>query len=379
MSGDSSRRRDKRAIPCEDLEGEEAYNIAVRQVSLKKSTPKRGRGSGNISGDRGSLTGQHLEDNGGREGKTIPIEVNKTIRLGEIDSSYLVHSPLFPKKRPPTKYDSSLQLEYQSYEGTSIQVKLAREENPYSQPKHVGIDKRFWSLFHYSFYSSVCLSKPRIRKMQLVDWQHFENFEKPEVEDVLEVVDKFHMKDLMGFKYDWNAEIIARFHATFYYDSHTNIIHWMTEGVHYKIDFVTFARLLGFGKTYRERDTIYFENHLKNHQIAYAYILDEMAQGITLGLKPMYYVLNNLIRQTIYPKGGSDSTSLRGFAPNLIAKLLPGAAPFSVSKFMWYDLITSMDNGVDNFPYAPYVMYIIELVTGYIFKKDCEHCSYQVK
>jgi hypothetical protein len=38
-----------------------------------------------------------------------------------------------------------------------------------------------------------------------------------------------------------------------------------------------------------------------------------------------------------------------------------------------------MDNGVDNFLYAPYVMYIIELVTGYIFKKDCEHCSYQVK
>jgi hypothetical protein len=59
--------------------------------------------------------------------------------------------------------------------------------------------------------------------------------------------------------------------------------------------------------------------------------------------------------------------------------MLPGATPFSVSKFIWHDLITSMDNGVHNFPYAPYVMYIIELVTGYIFKKDCEHCSYQVK
>jgi hypothetical protein len=90
-------------------------------------------------------------------------------------------------------------------------------------------------------------------------------------------------------------------------------------------------------------------------------------------------VLNNLLRQTIYPKGGSDSTSLRGLAPNLIARMLPGAIPFSVSKFIWHDLITSMDNGVENFPYAPYVMYIIELVTGYIFKKDCEHCSYQVK
>jgi hypothetical protein len=324
------------------------------------------------------LTGQHVDDNGGREGKTIPIAVNALVSLGEIDSCYLVHYPLFPKKRPPTMYDSSLQLEYQSFEGAYVQAKLAMEKNPYTQPKHAGIEKRFWSLFHYSFYSSVCLSKPRIRKMQWVDWQHFENFDKLEVEEVLEIVERFPMKDLMGFKYDWNAEIIAQFHATFFYDSFTDSIHWMTEGIHYKINYVTSVMLLGFGKTNRDRDTIKFENHLKNHRIADAYFLDEMAQGTTLGLKPVYYVLNNLLRQTIYPKGGSDSTSLTGLAPNLIARKLPGAAPFSVSKFIWHDLITSMDNGVDNFPYVAYVMYIMELVTGFIFK-DCEHCSYQVK
>jgi hypothetical protein len=66
--------------------------------------------------------------------------------------------------------------------------------------------------------------------------------------------------------------------------------------VHYKIDFVSFASLLGFGKIDRDRDTINFENHLKNHQIADAYFFDEMAQGTTLGLKPVYYVLNNLLR-----------------------------------------------------------------------------------
>jgi hypothetical protein len=120
-------------------------------------------------GQKGSLTGQHVEDNGGQEGETIPIVVNTPVTLGSIDSSYLVHYPLYPKKRPPTKYDISLQLEYQSYEGTYVQVKLAKKENPYTQPKHAGIDKRFWSLFHYSFYSSVCLSKPRIRNMQWVD------------------------------------------------------------------------------------------------------------------------------------------------------------------------------------------------------------------
>jgi hypothetical protein len=85
-----------------------------------------------------------------------------------------------------------------------------------------------------------------------VDWQHFENLGKPEVEEVLEVVNKYQMKDLMGFKYDWNAEIIAQFHATFFYDSNVDTIHWMTQGVHYKIDFVTFVRLLGFGKEDRE-------------------------------------------------------------------------------------------------------------------------------
>jgi hypothetical protein len=29
------------------------------------------------------------------------------------------------------------------------------------------------------------------------------------VEEILEIVERFQMKDLMGFKYDWNAEIIA--------------------------------------------------------------------------------------------------------------------------------------------------------------------------
>jgi hypothetical protein len=50
MSGDSSRRRDKKPVPFDDIEGEEAFNIAVRQIAPKKATPKRGRGAGSISG-----------------------------------------------------------------------------------------------------------------------------------------------------------------------------------------------------------------------------------------------------------------------------------------------------------------------------------------
>jgi hypothetical protein len=46
-----------------------------------------------------------------------------------------------------------------------------------------------------------------------------------------------------------------------------------------------------------------------------------------------------MFRNTIYPKGGSNSTSLRRFALNLLARMLPGAKPFSVSNYLWYNLI----------------------------------------
>jgi hypothetical protein len=64
MIVDCSKRWDKRAIPYEDLEGEEAFNITVRQGAPKKSTPKRGRGSGSILGGRGFLIGQNLQKRG---------------------------------------------------------------------------------------------------------------------------------------------------------------------------------------------------------------------------------------------------------------------------------------------------------------------------
>jgi hypothetical protein len=86
-----------------------------------------------------------------------------------------------------------------------------------------------------------------------------------------------------------------------------------------------------------------------------------------------------MFRKTIYPKGGSDSTGLRRFAPNLIARLLPGAKPFSVSKFIRFNLVEVTESGKCNLPYAPYIMYMIKMVSGISFKKDVEHASYQVK
>jgi hypothetical protein len=82
-----------------------------------------------------------------------------------------------------------------------------------------------------------------------MDFEHLEDLRErcPEAEDVLELIEKYKIRDLMGFKYVWNTEILAQFHATFFYDIDKDTILWMTERVHQKLDFVTFARLLRFG------------------------------------------------------------------------------------------------------------------------------------
>jgi hypothetical protein len=118
---------------------------------------------------------------------------------------------------------------------------------------------------------------------------------------------------------------------------------------------------------------------MNHNKIASAYEFDDLADGSTTALKSVYYVLNNMFRETIYPKGGSDSTSLRRFAPNLLARMLPGAKPFSVSKFLWFNLVEVTESGKCNLPYAPYIMYLIDMVSRISFKKDVENVSYQVK
>lgn len=108
---------------------------------------------------------------------------------------------------------------------------------------------------------------------------------------------------------------------------------------------MTFARLLGFGKKNRDVDIIHGERHMNTYLIAKAYEFEEMADGTTVGLKPVYYAINNLFRETINPKGGSNSTSLRKYATNFLYRMLPNSRPFSISRFIWFDILKAVKMG----------------------------------
>jgi hypothetical protein len=78
----------------------------------------------------------------------------------------------------------------------------------------------------------------------------------------------------------------------------------MTEGVHYKIDFITFARLFGFSKEDREADIIHFEAHMNPNKIAATYEYDELADGSTTALKICVLCAQQHVQGNHLPKRG---------------------------------------------------------------------------
>ena len=106
-------------------------------------------------------------------------------------------------------------------------VEEARQINPYAVRKDLGIDYKFWNKFHSNFYATAILGA---RKMQYIDWDEIQKKEEPEFDKVIKVCDRFELSDIMGFQYNWNEEVLAQFHTTYFYDQSTYDIHWMMDG-----------------------------------------------------------------------------------------------------------------------------------------------------
>jgi len=172
--------------------------------------------------------------------------------------------------------------------------------------------------------------------------------------------------------------VLAQFHATFFYDIYTDEIHWMTEKRHYFVDFVTFSWILGFGEEERGFTYIHDEPRAEIRNIAYMWIDRRSADGKVSGLQSFYYILNNLIRHTINPKDGA-ALDLNGYVRNVLARFASGGVRFNVPRFLWRELRIAIDDGRKGLSYAPYLMFMIERVTGYKFDKDGLHTVYKIK
>ena len=124
---------------------------------------------------------------------------------------------------------------------------LLRRQSPLDVPKDTG-DYRFHTRFQQDFYQSVILAKAGIAsEAQWVDWTHMANLGNEICDEVAQMCQDRHIKDIMGFQHDWNKEVIAQFYATVYFghdpeNGNERTIYWMTEGHHYQCSYTSFCR-----------------------------------------------------------------------------------------------------------------------------------------
>jgi len=95
------------------------------------------------------------------------------------------------------------------------------------------------------------------------------------------------------------------------------------------------------------------------------------------GLHSFYYILKNLIRNTINPKDRAASY-INGYVRNVLARFAPGGDRFNVPRFMWIELRFAED-GRRGLSYAPYLMFMIERVTEFYFLKDGTHTVHKIE
>jgi hypothetical protein len=94
-------------------------------------------------------------------------------------------------------------------------------------------------------------------------------------------------------------------------------------------------------------------------------------------LKPYFYVLNNLLRATIDPKIG-DSTTIQHHAPTILI-CFGLAKRFSLINLIWRNIQEVSLDPHKSLPYDPYLMYIIEQVSGFSFAYDTNHPDWRIR
>ena len=83
-------------------------------------------------------------------------------------------------------------------------VEEAREDNPYVVAKDLGVDYRFWNVFHSNFYTSVIFNskKSKIVKMQYIDWEELRAKNDPDFNRAIKACGNFGLTDIMAFRYN---------------------------------------------------------------------------------------------------------------------------------------------------------------------------------
>ncbi|GJM85155.1 hypothetical protein PR202_ga01582 [Eleusine coracana subsp. coracana] len=303
--------------------------------------------------------------------------------------------PLVRRRKSQRRHKrKSRMLAPQVSEDFRIHVPQSRDEmkeykhtNPWTQPKHPGIsDIRFWDLTQVSWYQNILKKTThRVVLMKCIDWQRMETANDPTFELIQAECDRRNLTAIMGMHQHWNDEIIAQFYSTLWVEQDEKNqldykMHWTIEGNRFSITYFNFAHILGFDDSdnAKLKATVFDPQEDSDWGFMYDARYVDPKHGVEYGsyhgMKPYFWVLNNMLRVTLTPNVG-DHTHILSSTKTLMFAMKEEAEPFSVFEFMWTEILYNSYTSKASLIYAPYIIKMILHVVGYQFIYDHKHPS----
>lgn len=261
-----------------------------------------------------------------------------------------------------------------------------RKNNPWTKPKDPTVsDVRFWDHVQCELYKAFLKKKKnKITPMKWIDWNHMTKTNDPTFDKIIAMCERKNIKNIMGMQQAWTDELIAQFYATLWFEpspveNFHPIIHWSLQGHRFHISYDDFALLLGFDIRDKTKDKIITFGKLEDPMdFMYDTRYGDVQIGTYHGMKPYYHVLNNLFRATLSPKSG-DASSILANTRALLFAMHESAPDFSVIDLLWHEIQYNACVPKQSMSFAPYIMLMIEHVTGISFLHNSEHPPYRVQ
>jgi hypothetical protein len=322
------------------------------QGSDAPSSRGRGRGGGRTSG---AGRASHDFPVGFREN---PVRLYKTIGFDT--------TPIHHIGRPKSNYLHQL-----------AKCRRDRLIDPETQPEE-SQDPRFRTLTQLDWYNSMIMARDNpVVEMKWIDWTYMRKKNNEVFNQAMQVCHNKNLGDILALEYDWTEEVIAQFYATAFFGTTrkgTPYVKWMTAGVRHKISIAQFAEILGLEDEDLNRPNIHSEAPLPMIKTKFMYTKDapRTCMGTTHGLHPNYKVLYSIFRWSLLPKVG-DATALPSKHAHLLSRMRYNQPLFSVMKLIWYEIANTILEPKRGCIYAPFIMKMIETVTGVFYIKDGRH------
>jgi hypothetical protein len=243
----------------------------------------------------------------------------------------------------------------------------------YNSSKERGTDERFWIFFHQNWYRTMLY--PKTSPVVKHQWVHIDNMRNKKdmhFNRILEAYDFHGITDLLQFRHNWNQEVITKFYSTLFFDKKERIFILMTNGRRFEVKLSQFAQILGLSSRLDISKKLHSGRVMMPREMTPMYIPNSDFQAPKVdGLLPHFLILQRMMRKTLAPRIGY-SEAIPAYERNLLDALMKPMR-FDVFEYIVVEIWNIATNPIRSCGFAPYIQYMIEVVSCEKFYKDVAH------